>query len=65
MVLDLAPKSLEGLEVGFGDCPTGNRAGLATKTFQTLLDNAVTASEFAPASNETGNPKTHQDDDRK
>src|SRR6266481_2342754 len=51
-ILGLSAESLEGVEVGFGDCPARDRAGLAKEAFQTLLVPIIAAQESRPASDQ-------------
>src|SRR3989442_2050934 len=63
-ILGLSAESLEGVEVGFGDCPARDRAGLAKEAFQTLLVPIIAAQESRPASDQRRYSKTGEDNDR-
>src|SRR3989442_3859055 len=52
-ILGLSAESLEGVEVGFGDCPARDRPRLAKEAFQTLLVPIIAAQESRPASDRT------------
>src|SRR5438128_9653930 len=51
-ILSVSSESLEGVEVGFGDCPARDRPRLAEKAFQTLLVPIIPAHESRPASDQ-------------
>jgi hypothetical protein len=47
-VLGVSAESLDGLEMGAGDCPTRDRRRLATETLQAILVPIVATSECRP-----------------
>ena len=63
-ILGLSAESLEGLEVGFGDCPARDRPRLAKEAFQTLLVSIIRAQESRPTWDQRRYPKTGEDDGR-
>src|SRR5438105_4998362 len=63
-ILGLSAKSLEGVEVGFSDCPARDRPRLAKEAFQTLLVSIIPAHESRPASDQRRYSKTGEDDGR-
>src|SRR5438132_5743494 len=64
-ILGLSAESLEGMEVGFGDCPARNRPRLAKEAFQTLLVSIIRAQESRPTWDQRRYPKTGEDDGRR
>src|SRR2546426_8668823 len=60
-VLGVPEESLEGMEVGFGDCPTRDRPRLAKEAFQTLLVSIIPAHESRPAADQRRYSKTGED----
>jgi hypothetical protein len=63
-ILGLSAESLEGVEVGFGDCPARDRPRLAKEAFQTLLVSIIGAHESRPASDQLRYSKPREDDGR-
>src|SRR6266481_5020417 len=63
-ILGLSAESLEGVEVGFGDCPARDRPRLAKEAFQPLLVPIIPAHESRPASHQRRYSKTGEDDGR-
>src|SRR2546425_719569 len=64
IILGLSAESLEGVEVGFGDCPARDRPRLAKEAFQTLLVSIIPAHESRPASDQRRHSKTGEEDGR-
>src|SRR3989442_5566916 len=52
-ILGVSAESLEGVEVGFGDCPARDRPRLAKEAFETLLVPIIPAHESRTASEPT------------